>query len=491
LPARVLPERAELICTHDMRLAAVGVPTLLMLAVGVAVRVAGADLPPSSAVGEHAINWADRAPQIAKQLYEFAGGAAGDENAAAAAEHLLRQGIAAESPWADQSPAEHTQQLQLHLGERGKRYRAQRRANQPRRMQASAQETDARVAAYLNDTGPVSCTDPVASNTGAAGGCAYDCQTLQNEFFPAGEESRCFIYDSAAATWPDELLNLRQRYIYVDTFLSSENPPDDGVSFNVGEGRQCRNVTVRTTLLGIDDTHTEVLCLVDGEHEYNHTVTGNHSVEVVGYAESGVHAGSGGTTPVVIGECTDLVLRVTTTVSGGPMTWSLDDGGHNGPWDFNVPGEIGVHELESCMFDNDYTLVRQDGTGWQGTVEMVGFIRFHNTIEIPNNENWIIQGGIDAATGLPASLDGRLSSGTPLSPSQSNIVLRDMRFSGQSAPIDPYPEWRQLSLFTVPNNALVRKRATLLCLQSLLTRHPVVLTISVDAGRRVFLQRRR
>ena len=71
------------------------------------------------------------------------------------------------------------------------------------------------------------------------------------------------------------------------------------VSFTMGEGRACRNVTVRT-FIG-DDTLEQQLCLVDGEHEYDHTITGNHSVEVVGFAESGLHEGAGGTTSFVVG----------------------------------------------------------------------------------------------------------------------------------------------------------------------------------------------
>lgn len=60
----------------------------------------------------------------------------------------------------------------------------------------------------------------------------------------------------------------------------------------------------------------------------------------------------------------------------------------------------------------------------------------HNTITIPNDESWVIQGNIDPETGLPVSLDARLSSGTPLDRSHANIVVRYVRFSGQIAPID-------------------------------------------------------
>lgn len=200
-------------------------------------------------------------------------------------------------------------------------------------------------------------------------------------------------------------------------------------------------------MLDTEATHTEVVCLVDGEHEYNHTLTTEHSVEVIGYAESGVHTGAGGTTSFVVGECTDAMIRVTTTSAGpapwtSPITWSLDDGGHNGPWTFESAGGAGVHEHVTCMFDNEYTLTRQGApSSWQGSVEVVGFIDYHNTITIANSENWIVQGNVDPATGLPVLLDARLSSGAPLDRSHANIALRYVRFSGQVAPVDPDPQW--------------------------------------------------
>ena len=84
------------------------------------------------------------------------------------------------------------------------------------------------------------------------------------------------------------------------------------------------------------------------------------------------------------------------------------------------------------MFDNDFTLVRQGGgSSWQGSVEVVGFIHYHNTITIPNDENWIVQGLVSRMSGLPSSLDGRLKSGTAVDRSHANIVLRHLRISGQ------------------------------------------------------------
>ena len=89
-----------------------------------------------------------------------------------------------------------------------------------------------------------------------------------------------------------ELLSMREQRLETHTYISREdgtNPPPSGLLFTMGEGRACRNVTIQSTMMGTGTTHQEVVCLVDGEHEYNHTIDDVHSVEVVGYAESGVH----------------------------------------------------------------------------------------------------------------------------------------------------------------------------------------------------------
>ena len=105
---------------------------------------------------------------------------------------------------------------------------------------------------------------------------------------------------------------------------------------------------------------------------------------------------------------------------------------------------MGVEEFETCIFDNEFALTRQGGgSAWEGSVEVTGFIHYHNTITIPNDENWIVQGQLDPASGLPSSLDGRLKSGTALDRSHANIVLRHIRFTGQVAPVDVNPIGRQ------------------------------------------------
>ena len=69
--------------------------------------------------------------------------------------------------------------------------------------------------------------------------------------------------------------------------------------------------------------------------------------------------------------------------------------------------------------------------------QVVGFIHYHNTITIPNDESWIVQGMVDPVSGLPASLNARFSSGNAFSRSHASIVLRQLRISNQKAPIDP------------------------------------------------------
>ena len=92
------------------------------------------------------------------------------------------------------------------------------------------------------------------------------------------------------------------------------------------------------------------------------------------------------------------------------------------------------------MFDNEFTLTKlSDPTSWQGSVEVVGFVHYHNTITIPNDENWIVQGQVDPASGLPSNLDARLKSGTAFDRSHANIVLRHLRISSQIAPLDVNP----------------------------------------------------
>ncbi len=106
---------------------------------------------------------------------------------------------------------------------------------------------------------------------------------------------------------------------------------------------------------------------------------------------------------------------------------------------------------ETCMFDNEFTIARNGDAGWEGSIEVAGFIHYHNTITIPNDESWIIQGQIDSSTGLPVKLDARFKSGTGSDRSRANIVLRNLRISGQTAPLDTN---------VLPRNGMMSFRST-------------------------------
>jgi hypothetical protein len=215
--------------------------------------------------------------------------------------------------WTSQSHEERTAHLMRRIGKTVG-------SMSKRRMQwqwegSSTQARDDSLAVVATDgdgSGMHGCADPLASNAGAAeASCAYECDTLQQELFP-GLPSRCFIYDTSTQTWPAELLGMRQQRLETHTFVGEgagmNLAPGAALAFTVGIGRSCQNVTIASTMMDAQVTHTEVVCLVDGEHEYNHTLTAEHSVEVIGYVESNVHAGAGGTTSFVVGECTDALI---------------------------------------------------------------------------------------------------------------------------------------------------------------------------------------
>ena len=314
-------------------------------------------------------------------------------------------------------------------------------STQNRQLQDDSDETQQFIAQMItDDTTTGLCDDPLATNSGQSAACRYSCDSLQTHYFP-GEESRCFVHDLQSGGWPSELLSLRSPRQDSHTFVEAATM-DDELGFTIGVGRTCTNITFITSLFmgadgGSGSSSETTRCLVDGEHEHNHTVTTNHSVEVVGYAEVAVHEGAGGTTDFVVGECVDVLIRVSSTSSTGqPVTFNLNDGNHNGPWEFIVPPDTGMHEYVSCMYANDFVLTQgTGGEGWEGSVAVVGFINFHNTIVVPVDEKWILHGQL-GPDGVPVTLDARVSSGTPAQFSEASIVIRLVRFSGCTAPLD-------------------------------------------------------
>ena len=172
--------------------------------------------------------------------------------------------------WSSQAQEERTAHLLRHVGKKDRGRRLQWRLWQNTSQQARDNATHDATRAMVVESG-TPCSDSLASNIGLSAGCAYDCDTLQQAYFPNHTQmTRCFLYNESTRAWPAELLAMRQ---------------------------------------------------------------------------------------------------------------------------------------------------------------------YNNTVTIPNNENWIVHGNVDPTTGLPVSLDARLSSGTPLNRSHANIVVRFVRFTGQTAPI--------------------------------------------------------
>ena len=282
------------------------------------------------------------------------------------------------------------------------------------------------------------CEDFLATNDGLGAPCTYSCDSLKTHYFPGEEHTvTCFLHDQVSG-WPTALLDRvkarQDAHVFVDTTADASTLP-----FTIGAGpRACTNITVVTSPM-TGPAHTISACVVDGEHEHNHTVTDPHTVEVVGYATSEMQYGAGNATTFVVGECVDVLIRITTTVSSHPVTWQLEtESGQTGPWVFDSPAGAGVHEHPSCMFDNHYTLTRVGAGGdWSGTAAVVGYISYHNTIEIPTSRDtrWIVQGQL-REDGLPVEMPGRLSSGSSTDWSQASIVARHVRFSGNMAPIE-------------------------------------------------------
>ena len=197
------------------------------------------------------------------------------------------------------------------------------------------------------------CDDPLASSSAPDGACVYTCSHLVEHYYGSQDAAtRCFLYDSTSG-WPAELIDLKRDRL--DIYAYPQTAVNDTIVFTVGKGRNCSNITfVTTTFASTGHEPVEVserFCLFDGEHEYHHTVEDTHSLDVVGYASSGVQQGAGNTTAFVIGSCTDVLLRVTTTGGSAPIIWSLNDEFHNGPWTLETTG-LGVVEHPSCMFDN-------------------------------------------------------------------------------------------------------------------------------------------
>jgi hypothetical protein len=260
------------------------------------------------------------------------------------------------------------------------------------------------------------CNDPQAVNAGQAGAsaCVYDCdQLLALHFGGVGNDgkNKCFVYDESSNGWwengaprpgeeADKELIASRRTSKVEWWQLLE--PTDGLGdipeFTVGEGRVCRNVTVLnatdpvalTAALaedpeGFGDTgagNNETACLLDGVHHaagFTHfAVDGEESFAPVCMPGDTVCSDM-----ITVGECTDVIIRVTTSasfVAGPDVVWSLSCGEdcHMGPWTHTCSGEdcAGVHEYYACLFDNHYALeLVSTSAGWSGLVTVVTYVR--------------------------------------------------------------------------------------------------------------------
>jgi hypothetical protein len=315
------------------------------------------------------------------------------------------------------------------------------------------------------------CTDPLAVDNQppghAAPDCTYDCEQLNQHYF--GDDStrttRCFIYERASpagswpieGNWPQALMDMKSTILdwwplAPDSLWA--DPPDgtNPVTFVVGAGRQCRNVTFVTrseeeaietafgglTPADLNTTFTsETMCIYDGLHHpstagaHTHFAADHHELFQEWTGE--------------LGECTDVVIRVRTDTNAeltGPVTWSLMD--HESTWTHScsLDGPAGTsctgdHEYFMCLYDNDFTLERTSfaDDGWSGTVEVHTFVP-DNTIRIPVNEAWIIQGY--SVDGVPVELDARLASGDPWGLTRASIVLRHVRLCAQAGTLDSH-----------------------------------------------------
>jgi hypothetical protein len=246
-------------------------------------------------------------------------------------------------PWANQSEAEHHQDVSDAWWNQTARATHRRQLQQPDSMV---------LASFMSKTS-VLCEDDLATNAGASASCTYNCDTLKAHYFPGEERTvTCFLYD-AETGWPPELLGLRRTRQDAHTYVEPTSNADS-VSFVIGDGsRTCTNITVITTdSLGVVISAVDS-CVADGEHEHEHTVTRPHSVEVVGLAASGLQKGAGNTTKFVIGQCTDVLIRVTTTTSSSQMAvWHLDESTsdqHFRKRVFQIDAEIGTQEHASCI----------------------------------------------------------------------------------------------------------------------------------------------
>jgi hypothetical protein len=339
---------------------------------------------------------------------------------------------------------------------------------------AAAHTPVARSYAALNEArlgAAPGCADSAATNfnNGADQPCAYECASLAQSYGFGPADSTCYIRDPAATDWPAALMSQKKETQDWFFFLSEQNQSAalETMRFDVNGGRACVNVTVQTLVFSdgtvggdvIRADEVEVVCMLAGEHSFEHSHPERHNITAsgegvsVGYSSADIHEGEGGTTTIVVGVCEDAFVRVRTTAAAQPVVWTLDDPddlgeNHMGPWTFESPaGEDSVIEFAVCLFANSFSLSKNTND-WSGTVSVLNK-KPDYSIELPMEGTVIVQGAVDE-NGVPQLLNARLTSGTVLQPSFANLVVRDVRFSGLNAPEDADAAHRKYSHNTFP-----------------------------------------
>lgn len=150
-------------------------------------------------------------------------------------------------------------------------------------------------------------------------------------------------------------------------------------SFSIGAGNTCFGVLIVTSVIdGVgQQAHLETVetCLHAGENEFAHTHDDLHVVELFyqgGYVHSGPHTGAGNTTRFVVGECTHVLVRVTSISDGVTATWTVAS--TQGSWEI-VTSEAGTYEEERCVYDHEYTVSRNAPESYDGSIEVLIFTR--------------------------------------------------------------------------------------------------------------------
>jgi hypothetical protein len=196
------------------------------------------------------------------------------------------------------------------------------------------------------------CHDGMASNTGQRAECVYDCGRLTRHYFgkQLSAKTQCFVYDNKKQAWPEALTRLKKKRTDWEVYASGKG---EDLSFVVGGGRNCRNVTITEEAPGIGGSKphnkTEIKCIFDGYHVHNHTYDKTHTVSVVGYAQN-KGAIKGGKTKFVVGDCTNMIVRVKTTkvTSSKPTRWRIADhrpGDHEGSFTTRGVNLAGQEEM--------------------------------------------------------------------------------------------------------------------------------------------------